>query len=218
MAKTFFANLHPLQRMLISLLFSSLIFVFLPRHALSNLMLFMLSWIAFAFPYTLMNLLIVFKRTVAQIKKTAMADDGNSAFVLLMILLASFASVFTVLLLIISKEQQPYDKVLFSVTALSGMLISWIMIHTVFTFHYAHMYYNDGKKAARGLAFPGDEDPDYLDFAYFSFVIGCTFQVSDVEITSKPMRHLALLHGLLSFGLNTFVVALIVNLVAGISH
>lgn len=218
MAKTFFASLHPLQRMLISLFFSSLVFVFLPRHELSNLMLFMLCWIAFAFPYTFMNLLIVFKRTVAQIKKTAMADDGNSAFVLLMILLASFASVFTVLLLIISKEEQPYDKVLFSITALSGMLISWIMIHTVFTFHYAHMYYNDGKKAARGLAFPGDEDPDYLDFAYFSFVIGCTFQVSDVEITSKPMRHLALLHGLLSFGLNTFVVALIVNLVAGISH
>lgn len=218
MAKTFFTKLHPLQRMLISLFFSCLVLVFLPRHGLSNLMLFMLSWIAFAFPYTLMNLLIVFKRTVAQIKKTAMADDGSSAFVLLMILLASFASVFTVLLLIISKEEQPYDKVLFSITALSGMLISWIMIHTVFTFHYAHMYYNDGKKASRGLAFPGDEDPDYLDFAYFSFVIGCTFQVSDVEITSKPMRHLALLHGLLSFGLNTFVVALIVNLVAGISH
>jgi uncharacterized membrane protein len=210
-------NMHPLQRMLLSLAFCAAIFFCLPKHQLSTLMIIILTWIAFAFSYTLMNVIILFKRSVEQIKKTAMADDGSAAFVLLMILFASFASVVMVLLLIISKEQQDYDKILFAVTAISGMLISWVMIHTVFTFHYAHMYYNDGKKASRGLSFPGEEDPDYLDFAYFAFVIGCTFQVSDVEITSKSIRRLVLLHGLLSFGLNTFVVALIVNLVAGIS-
>ena len=61
-------------------------------------------------------------------------------------------------------------------------------------------------------------DPDYLDFAYYSFVIGMTFQVSDVQITSRKFRKLALLHGLIAFGLNTFVVALTINLVAGLSH
>lgn len=211
-------NMHPLQRLLLSLVFCTGVFFCLPGHQLSNLMVIILTWIAFAFCYTLMNVIILFKRSVEQIKKTAMADDGSAAFVLLMILLASFASVVMVLLLIISKEEQSYDKVVFAVTAISGMQVSWVMVHTAFTFHYAHMYYNDGKKASRGLSFPGENNPDYLDFAYFAFVIGCTFQVSDVEITSRHIRRLALLHGLLSFGLNTFVVALIVNLVAGISR
>jgi len=211
-------TLHPIHRLLISLTAGALAFFCLPGHRLSNLMVVILSWIAFALCYTVMNLLIVFRRSVTQIKKTAMNDDGSSAFVLGMILLASLASVVTLFLLIISKEEQTYDKVLFSMTAISGMLISWVMIHTVFTFHYAHLYYNDEKKSARGLNFPGSEDPDYLDFAYFAFVIGCTFQVSDVTIRSKSLRRVVLLHGLLSFGLNTFVVALMVNLVAGISH
>ena len=69
-----------------------------------------------------------------------------------------------------------------------------------------------------GLNFPEDNNPDYLDFAYFSFVMGCTFQVSDVEITSKRIRRIAMVHGILSFILNTFVIALTINLIAGISH
>lgn len=215
--KNLMINTHPLKRMLISLGFCGLTFICLPKHELSNLMLTIITWIAFAFCYTSMNIVVLFRRNVEQIKKTATDDDGSSAFVLLMILITSFASVIPVLLLVISKNEHSYDKVLYVTASLSGMLISWIMIHTVFTFHYAHLYYNDGKKASRGLIFPEDNKPDYLDFAYFAFVIGCTFQVSDVAITSKHLRRLVLLHGLLSFGLNTFVVALTINLIAGIS-
>jgi uncharacterized membrane protein len=137
-----------------------------------------------------------------------------------MILVSAFASMFAVLLLMMSKHQQGGLPWLYVPVSIGGMLLSWVMVHTVFTFHYAHKYYDDDKqekaKAAEGLDFPGDEKPDYLDFAYFSFVIGCTFQVSDVEITSKKIRRVALLHGLLSFLLNTFVVALTINFVASL--
>jgi uncharacterized membrane protein len=78
---------------------------------------------------------------------------------------------------------------------------------------------DDPKSSAEigGLEFPGkDKEPDYRDFAYFSFVIGMTFQVSDVEVTHKKMRRLVLTHGLISFALNTFVVALMINLIAGL--
>jgi uncharacterized membrane protein len=102
-----------------------------------------------------------------------------------------------------------------------GIILSWIMVHTTLVFHYAHEYYDndpEGKKTEKaGLIFPGDKQPDYFDFAYFSFVIGMTFQVSDVQITSKKLRKLALLHALIAFGLNTFVVALTINLIAGLS-
>lgn len=211
-------SLHPAQRLIISLAAGAMVWYGVRHSDLSQLMVVMLCWIGFALTYTVMNLVIAFTRTVPQIKKTAMADDGSAALVLLLVLISSLVSAGTLFVLIVSKEQHPYDKILFSVTAISGMLISWVMIHTVFTFHYAHLYYNEDKRSAKGLDFPGGEDPDYLDFAYFAFVIGCTFQVSDVVIRSRNLRRLVLLHGLLSFGINTFVVAMMVNLVAGISH
>ena len=104
--------------------------------------------------------------------------------------------------------------------AVSNMLLSWVLVHTTFCFHYAHLYYDDSKDSteihAGGLDFPEEKKPDYIDFVYFSFIIGMTFQVSDVAITSRTIRRLALLHGLISFGLNTFVVALTINLIAGL--
>ena len=67
------------------------------------------------------------------------------------------------------------------------------------------------RRYAEGHEFPEEKAPDYLDFAYFSFVIGMTFQVSDVVITSRDIRRQVLVHGLLAFALNTFVVALTVT-------
>ena len=95
------------------------------------------------------------------------------------------------------------------------------LVNTILTFHYAHLYYDDDKTLKKQhvevLDFPGDKDPDYIDFAYFSFVVGMTFQVSDVQITDTVMRRLVLAHALISFLLNTFVVALTVNFIAGLS-
>jgi uncharacterized membrane protein len=99
------------------------------------------------------------------------------------------------------------------------MVFSWFLIHTIFTLRYAHIYYGDHpstpEKYHGGLSFPDDATPEYIDFAYFSFVLGMTFQVSDVDITSKRFRKLALWHSLLSFGFNTIMIALTINVIAG---
>jgi uncharacterized membrane protein len=90
-------------------------------------------------------------------------------------------------------------------------------VHTIFTFHYAHEYYGerrDGKIG--GLLFPGDREPDYRDFLYFSLVIGMTSQVSDVQVTSKVIRRLVAIHGVLSFFFNLVVLALTVNMIAAL--
>jgi uncharacterized membrane protein len=87
---------------------------------------------------------------------------------------------------------------------------------------YAHTYYGDPDgpagpmSHAAGLEFPGDREPDYMDFAYFSFVIGMTFQVSDVVITSRDFRKLVLIHAMLSFGFNTVILALALNTVSSV--
>jgi uncharacterized membrane protein len=98
------------------------------------------------------------------------------------------------------------------------LFLSWLMTHVTFAFRYAHEFYADdlgGPDVDRGLEFPGEQQPDYLDFLYFSLVLGMTFQVSDVQITSRKLRWVAALHGLLSFLFNTVIVAFTVNIAAG---
>jgi uncharacterized membrane protein len=99
------------------------------------------------------------------------------------------------------------------------LALSWMLTHAVFALRYAHEFYTrtgDAEKPDGGLEFPGEPDPDYWDFLYFSAVLGMTFQVSDVQITSRKFRRLATLHGLLGFMFNTVIVALTVNLASGL--
>ena len=99
------------------------------------------------------------------------------------------------------------------------LFVSWLLTHVVFGLRYAHEYYArdlGGPGVDRGLEFPSDDAPDYWDFLYFSIVLGMTFQVSDVQITSRKLRRLATVHGLLSFLFNTVIVALTVNIAASL--
>ncbi|MEO8715792.1 MAG: DUF1345 domain-containing protein [Acetobacteraceae bacterium] len=116
------------------------------------------------------------------------------------------------------KDVHSPDRSLHIVLVVVTLLASWLMVHTTFAFRYAHEFYtrSDGDSFDAGLKFPKEPDPDYLDFTYFALVLGMTFQVSDVEITSRKFRRLATVHGLLSFFFNTIIFALSVNLAAGL--
>ncbi|HEY0421730.1 MAG TPA: DUF1345 domain-containing protein, partial [Rhodopila sp.] len=99
------------------------------------------------------------------------------------------------------------------------VFLSWLVTHVTFAFRYAHEFYArdaGGPDVDRGLEFPEEKEPDYLDFFYFALVLGMTFQVSDVQITSRKLRRVATLHGLLSFLFNTVIVAFTVNIAAGL--
>jgi uncharacterized membrane protein len=99
-----------------------------------------------------------------------------------------------------------------------AVVASWLLTHVVFALHYAHAYYGDpgtaGGGERGGLAFPGREEPDYWDFLYYALVVGMTCQVSDVQVTSRPLRRMTLAHGVLAFFFNTGVLALAVNVIA----
>jgi uncharacterized membrane protein len=105
---------------------------------------------------------------------------------------------------------------------LAGLAVisSWTLTHTMYALHYAHLYYGDdpnkrGLQDRGGLKFPHEELPDFWDFLYFSFVVGMTCQVSDVQVTGRHMRRLTLGHGVLSFFFNAVILALAVNFIAG---
>jgi uncharacterized membrane protein len=216
-----FLGLHPLHRILLGVFLSAITFLIIPKYLVSPALHVTILWIVFSSTFILTSWFVLLKRSIEEIKKTATKDDGSKTVVFALILLSSFATLFTVLLLI-TRGGNNLENILSVIAAVIGMILSWIMVHTIFTFHYAHMYYDENKtkgdnKTSKGLDFPGSEEPDDIDFAYFSFVIGCTFQVSDVVITSRKIRRQVLFHALLSFVLNTFVVALTINLIAGLS-
>lgn len=99
--------------------------------------------------------------------------------------------------------------------AACSLVLSWLFLNTIFALHYAHEYYGDFGQKDSGLDFPGTKQPDYWDFVYFAFVLGMTFQVSDVEISDRNIRRVATAHALIAFFFNVIIVALSVNVVAG---
>jgi uncharacterized membrane protein len=98
------------------------------------------------------------------------------------------------------------------VLAATSLVLSWCFLNTMFALHYAHEYYMRAKDKA--LLFPGTDEPDYWDFMYFAFVLGMTFQVSDVQIARRSVRRVALAHGMIAFFFDVFILALSVNVVA----
>jgi uncharacterized membrane protein len=219
-AKNIFLRMLPVQRFVISVLLAIITYLLLLMTDLEVVLKIMIAWSAFALSYIITSCIVFFTQNSMDIRKHAKQEDGSRIYVFLLIVITSFASLFTVLLLMLSQSSKDTPQMIFIPVAICGMLFSWLMVHTIFAFHYAHLYYgddsSDSSKHAEGLEFPGEKKPDYVDFVYFSFVIGTTFQVSDTNITSRSIRRLVLLHGLLSFGLNTFVVALTINLIAGL--
>jgi len=219
-SKNIFLRMHPLQRMLLSILISTIAY-FIIKESFSTLIAWTLLWDIFSLSYLIFSWIVLIKRPVPDIRQMARKDDGSVLFVFALILAFSFASLVTILLLMLSEKNASSKNNIYFPVAIAGMLFSWLMVHSIYAVHYAHMYYNNDdnepEEDAHGLEFPGNAKPNYIDFAYFSFVIGCTFQVSDVEISSPKIRRVVLFHSLLSFGLNTFVVALTINLIAGLS-
>jgi uncharacterized membrane protein len=148
-----------------------------------------------------------------RVRKVAAAQDEGAIIILAIVAAAGFASLGAIVALLGGAKEGDAMQGWNSTLAIATILLSWFMIQTVFALHYAHEFYGHGRDKKRGgLKFPGDPQPDYWDFMYFSYVLGTTFQVSDVDIESKALRHIALLHGVVAFLFNVAILALAVNI------
>ncbi len=155
----------------------------------------------------------------ARTRERAQAQDEPSVVLFLVLLLATMASVAAIAVLMQhSRDLSGVQRALHIGLSVVALALSWLFIQTIFTFHYAHRYYHEEKLKepdGPGLQFPGGLDPDYFDFLYYAHVVGMTSQVSDVQVTSREMRRLTLVHSVLSFGFNMLILALSINVVAG---
>jgi uncharacterized membrane protein len=177
------------------------------------------GWNAGGWLYFVLVVIKMWHVEVEGIKSEAGIERESRTAVLFIVVLGSvFALLALFAQLMALKSEHGIDRTISISLAISTIFLSWLLIHTVFALYYAHEFHSESHGGARdtggGLKFPDDRTPDYLDFLYFSFVVGTTAQTSDVAVCSRAMRRVVMLHGILSFFFNTAVIALMVNLAA----
>jgi uncharacterized membrane protein len=155
--------------------------------------------------------------------RAAAQDEGRGLTLVLSVLSATLSVIAIAQELSLAKADHEPVKAARVALAFSTIAVSWFFTHLIFALHYAHEYYSpetcpdqEGRIDRGGLAFPGGEPPDYWDFLHFAVIIGVASQTADVSFTSKPLRRLGTVHGALSFVFNTVVLALTINLLAGL--
>ena len=149
-------------------------------------------------------------------KARAHREDPTSVISELLTLAASVASIGAVVILIVAgKNAHGIAAVLVPVLAVVSLALSWFLIHTLFTLRYARLYFDD---TPGGIDFNQSQTPRYLDFAYLAFTLGMTYQVSDTELQTSPIRAVALRQALLSYLFGAVILAATINLVAGLAN
>jgi uncharacterized membrane protein len=172
------------------------------------------AWDAGAIIYLVSGAWVIVHWDVRRLRARAAEEDEGAVPILAIAVMAAIASLGAIIVLLGGvKNANIGDRESDFILAIATILLSWALVHAMFAFHYAHEFYGDGRDhRVGGLEFPGDDEPDYWDFVYFSFVIGMTFQVSDVQITGKHMRRLVVTHGIVSFIFSVSILALAVNI------
>lgn len=155
----------------------------------------------------------------ARTRKLSRREDEHRSTIDSVLLFASVASMGGVLQAL-SHASDAKDALAMQLTvaAVVTVILSWTLIHTIYAFHYARLYYEGARygDAGGGVDFHGDEPPDYLDFCYLSFAVGTTFGATDSEVGGRPIRRTILKHSVLSFTFATVIVALTLSVISSL--
>jgi len=178
-----------------------------------------LGWDAFCVVFlALVAAMVAGERPQSIAARAATQDEGQHLILFLTIgaSAASLAAVAAELHLV--KTAHGLTQALHVALAVATVAGSWLVMQVILALHYAHEYYAQGAdgEPAGGLAFPGDDLPDYWDFLHFAIIIGVASQTADIAFTSPRLRRLGTVHSLIAFVFNTLIIALTINLVAGL--
>jgi uncharacterized membrane protein len=180
------------------------------------------AWDVFVVLDLLLAWRVILRADPAQARQTAGLQDSSRTAIFVLVLLAACAAFASVAFILGPSRGMAGGRLGLHVALSAAAIVgAWLLVHTLFALRYAHLFYArsgdaDGEGFPGGLQFPGAGKPDYLDFAYFSFVIGMTSQVSDVQISSRGLRQLALVHGILSFAFNIVILGLTIGIISGL--
>jgi uncharacterized membrane protein len=184
----------------------------------------LIGWDSGVVLYLALSYRVAARASVATIRQRAAINDDGALALLVLTTAAALASLAAVLAELGHAPGQ-YQVAL----GVTTILLSWIFMHWIFALHYAREFYGKGSdkpgdkngdkagdRRSGGLVFPGNQEPDYWDFLYYSLVVAMTAQVSDVQVTSKVIRRLTTVHGVVSFFFNVAVLALSINIVSSL--
>ena len=169
-----------------------------------------LAWDAGVLCFLFLTYRVIADRSIDSMRRRAAALDTRTLVIMVLVIAAACFSLYGISRNLDVLPGHPVLRVVLTGLTVVG---SWSLIHTVFAIHYAHIYYSPPEG---GLIFPGGGEPTYVDFLYFSYVVGMTSQVSDVQVAETGLRRLTLIHGVLSFFFNTIILVLAVGLGAGL--
>ena len=183
----------------------------------------LVGWNAGVWLYLLLDALMMSDADHADLRRVVAANAEGAKAVLTVVVCAAFASLAAIVLELAAAKTPGQGHALPHVAlALATVAGSWLLVAVLFTLNYASLYYRDAVPdgPGQGLLFPADgaisPKPDYVDFLYFSFTVAVASQTSDVAVTTQPMRKLVLLQSVLAFVFNTTILALTINIAAGL--
>lgn len=179
----------------------------------------LLAWNLGAWVYLWLAMLLVANSDAAMTRTRVQQQDQSGYMIFLLVASAAAASIVAIGFLMGGmKDVAFWPRAWHFTLSIAALFSAWLLIQTLFAFHYARRYYRarhgNAAPLPGGLLFPGKQQPDYLDFAYYSFVVGMTSQVSDVAVTDRSRRRLTLTHGVLSFMFNIAILAMSINIIA----
>ena len=179
------------------------------------------GWVGFAATALTLIFVAMHRADADDIRRVAASDDLPRTLALVFVSGAALTSLAAVVSLPGAARSAPPDtRAAHLVLGVAAVVLSWLLVHAVFTLRYAHTYYEQGPdgRDAGGLLFPdpAPAEPNYLDFAYYAYVVGMTAQTADIGVNSRPQRLNTLVHGLISFLFNTVIVALTIGTIGGL--
>ena len=156
----------------------------------------------------------ILRMDAARTKANARDEDFSRVSADLVLLVASVASLIAIFYLVDEAGQRHgVAKLVLAILAVTVVVLSWLLVQTVYTVRYGDLYYGD---PIGGIDFNDGGDPDYHDFLYLAFTIGMTYQVSDTNLGTKALRRTAIRHAFLSFVFVTVILAVTINVVASL--
>jgi uncharacterized membrane protein len=177
----------------------------------------LLAWDLTAAIYIAAAFWMVARSTVETCHARAALYDESDWMITALVVVSSAASFVAIFAELAEIKSGRAPLAISLVTTGATVVLSWTFTHVIFTLHYANLYYRLRDQGPQGgLEFPGKRPPDYRDFLYYSFVIGCATQTADVNTVSPAMRRATLVHGVIAFAFNTAILALMINVGASL--
>jgi uncharacterized membrane protein len=215
----FLGSLVVRPRLLVAILLAIALFFCLPDtwRTVTKLL---VDWDAGIALYLGLAALMMYQSDDKIIRQRAATQDEGSLIILGLSVSGAIASIAAIMHeLVTAKALSGHAEGRAIALAAATVLLSWFFMQTMFALHYAHTYYNpDSKNEDGGLEFPVKyKTPDYWDFIYFSFIIGTAAQTADINITSRSIRRLVTLQCVIVFFFNTTILALAINVGAGLA-